>query len=78
MRCAGCKWWDEKWSIEWDGLLWCECLLTGGTEESFGYTRKPGSRMYAEDHDGYHCGICTRVDFGCVLFEPKEPPCTAP
>ena len=63
--CKTCKWWSPfSWQREKNG----ECKMM---ESHFDETRHPESIAVAYDSDGYHAGVKTRPEFGCIMWEKK-------
>ena len=69
-HCQDCQWWHHNaggWSHHKE---WGTCLKA---ETDDGKTAE-NTLAEAQDVGSYHAQLCTAPDFGCVLWERKEPP----
>jgi hypothetical protein len=78
-QCRECKWWLSPELVEAEGLResgpeeagWGVCSR-GTCDENTSAPADPGTLAYAYDWRGRDSMLCTRPNFGCVMFEAKE------
>lgn len=66
--CSDCRFW-ETWQFDDNPVTWGRCAQMELTPEG---PMVLGTIAHAQIVEGYRGFVATRVDFGCVMGEPRQ------